>query len=230
MLKFHLDTLKVDSVANARIADSLRTIPRSIRTPGTLGQVWKTLPGGAQGWANDSAGSGGGGRTYLNGPYVDSTGALYTVSLFQDYFAQVNFGNGTTGGDSVQLVFGPSTGLLLPITAGRRLTFELVQIRTNYTGGGASYLNTNLPSHVLGSADTAFVSVHFVAVGTSPRRYWLRIFKQKQADMTALAPNLVDAGKVMVFQTELDPLTTGYFPPTTTSVQVRFTLRAKWLP
>ena len=199
-LRFHLDTLKVRN----EISDSLDKIPRT--------------------------GSVSSGRTYLRGPYVDSTDALYSVNLVQDFTAQANFSNGTSGGDSTQLVFGGSTGLLLPVTAGRRLTFELAQIKTNYTGGGGSYVNTTLPAHVFSSADTAYFSVHFIAVGTSPRRYWLRLYKSKQADISALAPNLADAVKVFVFQTELDPLTVGYFPPTTTSFQFRFTLRAKWTP
>lgn len=171
-----------------------------------------------------------GGRTYVNGPNIDSTGALYTVSGVQDWTTQINFSNSTSGGDSSQLVFSSSTGLLLPVAAGRRLTFELCQVKTNYTGGGGSFLTISFPAHVLGSSDTAFVSVHLIASGTSPRRYWLRLYKSKQADLSGLAPNLVDATKVYLTGTELDPLTVGYFPPTTTSFQARFTLRAKWLP
>lgn len=173
-------------------------------------------------------GGGASGRTYVRGPYVDSTGALYSIGFAQDYMAQANFSNSTSGGDSTQLVFNGSTGLLLPVAAGRQMRFELALIKTNYTGGGGSYFGITLPDSVQFSSDTTFYSVHFVAVGTSPRRYWLRIYETRADALSGLAPNLVDATKRMIFQIELDPLTTGYFPPTTTSFQFRITLRVRW--
>jgi hypothetical protein len=148
-----------------------------------------------------------------------------------DWSTQINFSNGTSAGDSVQLVFSGSTGLLLPVFTGtRRCYIERFMLKTNYTASTNAVIEDVLPAHIFAATDTNMISVHLVATGTSPRRYFLRIYKMKGSDVVGLAPNLVAAYKTEVVVRELDPLTTGYFPPTPTSVQVRVLLRLRWSP
>ena len=92
------------SKLRAEIADTSKKAPYGLNAPGSLGQVWKTLPGGAQGWANDSAGAIAGGSgsypdsVWFNGEkreafkiiprsplqFVDSTGNAFTIGFADD--------------------------------------------------------------------------------------------------------------------------------------------------
>jgi hypothetical protein len=200
VLTFMLDTLKVDSIARQRITDSLNTIPRTA--------------GGASG------------RTYVRGEALDSTGALYTVGFAQDWTAQVNFSNSAS--DSTQFVFAGSTGLMLPVTTGRKVMFEYANIKTNHAGTNYPFLQLTFPANVTASVDSSMFAVHIVATGTSPRKTYLRIFKMKPGNVPGLGPVMNYGGLVEVASVDMDPLDTGYFPSSGTSYQIRITLRARW--
>lgn len=201
VLTFNLDTIKVDSIAKAVVSDTATAL-RALIGPGSSG------------------------RTYLRGEALDSTGALYTVGFAQDWTAQVNFSN--SGSDSTQFVFSGSTGLMLPVTTGRKVMFEYANIKTNHAGTNYPFLQLTFPANVTASVDSSMFTVHIVSTGTSPRKTYLRIFKMKPGDVPALAPVMNYGGLVEVASVDMDPLNTGYFPSSGTSYQIRITLRARW--
>jgi hypothetical protein len=145
------------------------------------------------------------------------------------FVAQVNFSNASAN-DSTQFVFHNTTGLFLPVQSTRRLMLEYYQFKTTDTTTTTAQEVNIFADNVMANGDSTMFSVHIKGEGTSPRRYYLRVYKMAASDVAGIAPPLAASYKVLILSQELDALATGRFPAGTgTSVQVRVTLRVRWL-